>query len=148
RNVCLTLQGLVAQHGPGLAPEGGKEAVAAADRRAEAHVEGPQDPHHENDGKSREGQHHAVDRPALLHDPAIENDQPGHAHQADEGGGGHLPCVVTRSQPRGSFDWHVSPCPALERANCLAATPAKPRHVRFTSADAARGPWRLAYPPV
>ncbi len=39
----------------------------------------------------RERQHHAVDRPALLHHAAVQDGEAWDAHQADERGGCHLP---------------------------------------------------------
>ena len=66
-----------------------------ADRGAEAHLERPQHPDDEHDREGGERQHHAVDRPALLHDAAVQDDEAGNAHQTDERRGCHLPSVVS-----------------------------------------------------
>ena len=52
------------EHRPRLTPEGVEEAFSVADRRAEAHLEAPQDPGDEHETEGDEREHHAVHRPA------------------------------------------------------------------------------------
>ena len=81
------------EHRPRLADEVAEEAMARKPmpRRAEAHVEGVEHPDDQHRGERSEREHHAVDRPALLHHPAVEHDEARHAHQADEGRRRELP---------------------------------------------------------
>ncbi len=84
---------------PGLPDECVEEAFPRPDRMAEAHLEGPQAPHDQRHAERHEGEHHAVDRPALLHHAAVQDREARQAHQPDERGRGHLPRVVTCVQP-------------------------------------------------
>jgi hypothetical protein len=60
-----------------------EDAGAKLERAAETHVEHPQHPDHQHQGKPGEGHQHGVDRPLALHDPAIQDRDTGDAHQAD-----------------------------------------------------------------
>ena len=71
------------------------------------HVEAEEHPDDQDDGEGREREHHAVHGPPLLHDAAVEHDQAGDAHQADERRGGHLPGVIARVQP--GWIWKYGP---------------------------------------
>src|ERR1700684_3781535 len=97
RNRRLPLLAVVPQDLSWDADEASEEALMcdAVPRRTEAHLEGPQHPYDEHDRERREGQHHAVDRPPLLHHAAIEHDEAGNAHQTDQRCRGHLPSVVS-----------------------------------------------------
>src|SRR6202041_2965619 len=66
----LSLLSDMPEHASRLAPERVEEAFAASDRGTEAHLECPQAPRDEHQAESHESEHHAVDRPALLHDAA------------------------------------------------------------------------------
>src|SRR5216684_392351 len=79
------------------------------DRHAETHLELPQHPRYEHQGKGDERHHHAVDRPALLHDAAVQNDETRHAHQPHKRGGSQLPGVVTGAQPGWIWGKHGPP---------------------------------------
>ena len=82
--------------------------------RAEAHLERPQHPGHQHQREGDEREHHAVDRPALLHDAAIQDRQARQAHQPHERRGGHLPRVVAGVQPTWVCEpAHVPPFPAV-----------------------------------
>src|SRR5205807_7949227 len=115
RNRGLALFGLVAQDLARDADEVPEEPMAAdaVPRGAEAHLEGPQHPDDEDHRKGGERQHHAVDRPPLLHHAAIEHDEARHAHQTDQRRRGHLPSVVSGAEPRWIWQPHVyrSHCP-------------------------------------
>src|SRR3984957_3243350 len=102
----LPLLGGMAEHGARFAPACAQEAfraedasTAVRDRAAKAHLEGPQAPRHQYEAERYEREHHAVDRPALLHDPAVQDGETGEAHQPDERRRGHLPCVVAGVEP-------------------------------------------------
>ena len=107
----LALQLVRTEHGPRLADEGVEEpGVGTAEPRLpEAHLERVQDPDHKHDGERQEREHHRVDAPALLHDAAIQHNQAGHAHQADECRRRHLPSGVSLVQPGKCLSWHTSP---------------------------------------
>ena len=99
----LSLQVVRTQHRPRLTEEVVEEArvrSAEVDWMPEAHVVAVEHPHYEDEGEGDEREHHAVHRPALLHDPAVQDDEARNAHQADEGGCCHLPRVVAGVQPR------------------------------------------------
>src|SRR5207249_12276601 len=60
------------------------DLAAVRDRVPEAHLEGPQAPGDEHEAEADEREHHAVDRPALLHHAPVKDGQSGDAHQPDE----------------------------------------------------------------
>ncbi len=97
------------EHGPRYPDEVSEEPVVreTVEGRAEAHLEPPQHPHHEHGRERGERQHHAVDRPALLHHAAVEHGQARHAHQPDQRRGGDLPGSVSCVEPTGCFDWQL-----------------------------------------
>jgi len=97
----------VVEHGAGLADEVAPEAVVgdAVPRVSEAHREAVEDPDDQHAGERGEREHHAVHRPALLHHAAVEHDEAGDAHQADERRRGQLPGVVARVQPGWVGKW-------------------------------------------
>ena len=105
RDVRLSLQVVGAEDGARLSDQIVEEAVRTTDAdmngMPEAHVEAVEHPENEDEGERDEGQHHAVDRPALLHHAAVQDDEAWHAHQAYERGSGELPRVVARAQPCG-----------------------------------------------
>ncbi|THU62832.1 hypothetical protein C4D60_Mb01t09290 [Musa balbisiana] len=68
---------------------------------AKRHVVGPGDPADPDCGEGVERHEGGVDGPLLLHDTAVEDDEPRHALQADERGRDHLPCVVALVEPVG-----------------------------------------------
>jgi len=94
RDLRLSLLGRGTHHGSRLTEEG------TDPRRAEPHLEGPQDPHDEHQAERAEHHQHGVDGPLSLHEAAVEDGEGGDAHEADQGRGRHLPRVVTRTQPR------------------------------------------------
>ena len=102
RDVPLFLEIVRAQDRARMPDEGREEGRVAAEdvhRLAERHVVAVQHPDDEDDGERDEGEHHAVDRPALLHHPAVEHDETRNAHETHERGGGQLPGVVRRIEP-------------------------------------------------
>jgi hypothetical protein len=101
----LSLLGDVIEHRSGLTDEVAEEARAgeAVPGVAEAHVERPADPGDQDETEGGERQHHAVHRPTLLHYAAVEDDESGDAHQADERRRRELPGVVARVEP--SWVW-------------------------------------------
>src|ERR1700733_5481898 len=106
RNQRLPLLGGMPEHAARFTPGGAQEAfraedapTAVRDRVVEAHLERPQAPRHHYEAERNEREHHAVDRPALLHDPAVQDGETGKAHQPDERSRSHLPCVVAGVEP-------------------------------------------------
>ena len=107
----LALLADVAEHVARMADDVGEEAMTDSEqvhRLAERHAEAVQDPADEHDRKGRERHHHRVHRPALLHHAAVEDDEAGHAHQAHERGGRHLPGVIAWVQPVGIGSPHAT----------------------------------------
>ncbi len=102
RDVALLQQVIAVQDRPGLTPQVAEESVVGPEdvhRRTERELVGVEHPDDQHQGERDEGHHHRVHRPALLHHAAIEDDESGHAHQADQGRRCHLPSVVAWTQP-------------------------------------------------
>ena len=101
----LTLLGGVPEHAPGSPQHVPKKPLVpkipdrSGDRVAEAHLERPQTPGDQHERERDEREHHAVDRPALLHDAAVQDGEARKAHQPDERRRGHLPRVVAGVEP-------------------------------------------------
>lgn len=77
---------------PCLTPEW-QEAVA------ERHVVCPDNPADPDSSEGIQRHERRVDSPLLLDNAAVQDHQPWHALQADEGRRCHLPCVVALVQP-------------------------------------------------
>ena len=96
-----------------LLADGAQDSARMADeradpRRAEAHLEGPQDPDDQDQAEPAERHDHGVDGPLALYQSAVQDGQAGQAHQADEGSGRQLPGGISGIQPT-RIGTHCSP---------------------------------------
>ena len=97
RDARLAFQGVGAKDSPRVTEH--VDAAEMDQRRAEAHLVGPQHPGDEDQAEGHENHERGVHGPLLLHQAAVQHGQGRDGHKPDQRRRCHLPGVISRTQP-------------------------------------------------